>query len=119
MLLPYFKSLLEQDDTPIVICDLHSIIVYMNPSAKRHYHQDLTGKNVKDCHPPKANQKIDEVLAWFSKSKENNCVYTYRNDKANKDVYMIALRNEQGDLIGYYEKHAFRDRESKNLYDMP
>ena len=43
------------------------------------------------------------MLEWFKKSKDNNIVYTSRNDRENKDVYMVALRDENGELIGYYE----------------
>ena len=32
---------------------------------------------------------------------------------------MVALRDEDGTLIGYYEKHEYRDRETAALYDMP
>lgn len=28
-----FKSILDQDKAPIVVCDMDSIIVYMNPFA--------------------------------------------------------------------------------------
>ena len=31
---------------------------------------------------------------------------------------MVALRNEKGALIGYYEKHEYRDRETMKLYDL-
>ena len=113
-----FLSILEQDPAPIVVCDTESIIRYMNPSAIRHYHKDLTGCNVKDCHNNASNEKIDKVLSWFQKSRDNNCVYTYHSDKENKDVYMIALRDGDGTLMGYYEKHAYRDRETKAMYEM-
>ena len=73
---------------------------------------------VKSCHPTAANEKIDRVLQWFEKSSENNMVYTYRNDKENKDVYMVALRSADGTLIGYYEKHEYRNRETGKLYDI-
>lgn len=113
-----FRSILEQDKAPIVVCDTDSTVVYMNPSALAQYGRDLTGKSVKACHPPAANEKIDQVLAWFKKSRDNNIVYTYRNDEKNKDVYMVALRDAEGVLIGYYEKHEFRDRETAKLYDI-
>ena len=34
---PYFKSVIEQDRAPVVICDLEHIILYMNPSAMENY----------------------------------------------------------------------------------
>lgn len=117
MLNKLFKSVLEQDRAPIVVCDIEDMIVYMNPSAIERYRKDLTGSSVKDCHPPKANEMIDRVLSWFRESKDNNIIYTFRNDEENKDVYMVALRDDEGELIGYYEKHEFRSIETDNLYN--
>ena len=113
-----FKSILEQDKAPIVVCDVQSTVVYMNPAAIARYKCDLTGKSVKSCHPSAANEKIDRVLEWFGRSRDHNVVYTYRNDKENKDVYMVALRDDDGLLIGYYEKHEYRNRETAKLYDI-
>ncbi len=113
-----FKSILDQDTAPVVVCDMDDIIVYMNQSAIERYHKDLTGRSIKDCHPPKANEMIEKVLMWFKESKDNNIIYTYRNDEENKDVYMVALRDDDGTLIGYYEKHEYRNRETVELYEI-
>ena len=114
----FFKSVLEQDTAPIVICDLEHTVVYMNPAAVSRYYTDLTGKNLKSCHNAESGTKIDRVVAWFKESRDNNIVYTSRNDKENKDVYMVALRDDNGALIGYYEKHEYRNRETIKLYEM-
>lgn len=118
MLEQLLKSILEQDQAPVVVCDMESTVRYMNSAAIERYKRDLTGKNVKSCHPGSANEKIERVLEWFGKSRENNIVYTFRNDEENKDVYMVALRDDKGTLIGYYEKHEYRNRETKKLYDI-
>lgn len=117
MLNKLLKSVLDQDTAPVVVCDMDSIIVYMNPSAIKRYHKDLTGSNLKDCHNAKSNEMIEKVLAWFGESKDNNIIYTYHNEKENKDVYMVALRDENSELIGYYEKHEYRNRETRALYE--
>ena len=114
----FFKSVLEQDTAPVVICDLTHIIVYMNPAAIRRYKNDLTGKPILDCHNDKANEMIKRVVEWFAADRSHNKVYTFRNDKENKDVYMIALRNDSGELIGYYEKHEYRDAENMKKYEL-
>ncbi len=44
-------------------------------------------------------------------------VYTFRNEKEKKDVYMVALRDDDGGLIGYYEKHEYRVDETMKPYD--
>ena len=111
-------SILEQDTAPIVVCGTDSVIVYMNMSAKEKHHGDLTGKSVKDCHSEKSKELIDKVVLWFAKDKANNVVYTYHSDKENKDVYMVALRDADGTLIGYYEKHESRNPEKRKLYDI-
>ncbi len=113
----FFKSVIDSDKAPVVICDLEHKVVYMNPASISRYHTDLTGKSLKACHNADSNAKIDRVVAWFAESKENNKVYTSRNDKENKDVYMVALRDDDGTLIGYYEKHEYRDRETEPLYN--
>lgn len=114
----FFKSIIDQDKSPIVICDLEHTVVYMNPASISRYNMDLTGKSIKSCHNADSNVKIDRVVAWFLKSKDNNMVFTSRNEKENKDVYMVALRNENQSLIGYYEKHEYRNIESDELYNM-
>ena len=120
-LFPFFKSVLEQDRCAVVLCDLSHTIVYMNPAAGKRYEKfggmALVGKSLLNCHSPKANEMIQKVAAWFGESREHNLIYTFRNEKENKDVYMVALRDEAGKLIGYYEKHEYRDRETMRMYD--
>lgn len=112
----FFKAVLDSDNAPIVLCNLDNIIVYMNPAAIERYNTDLTGKSLMDCHNGDSNEKIQRVVAWFEESRENNSVFTYHSVKENKDVYMIALRDNEGNLLGYYEKHSFRNPETNKLY---
>lgn len=118
----YFKSVIDADEAPVVICDLSHTVVYMNPAAVKRYEKRggaaLIGRSLMGCHNADSNDKIERVIAWFKKDPANNKVYTFRNEKENKDVYMIALRNGDGELIGYYEKHEYRNIESMALYDI-
>lgn len=116
----FFKSVLESDNAPIVICDLDHTTVYMNPAAKARYqkHGELTGKSIFGCHNADSNEKMTRIVEWFKADKSHNKVYTFRNDKENKDVYMIALRDDGGELIGYYEKHEYRTNETMKKYDI-
>ena len=63
----YYKSMLQQDKSPIVICDMQSTVIYMNPASIARYHQDLTGQSLKNCHSAASNEKIDRVLADIRK----------------------------------------------------
>ena len=116
MLAPFFKAIIDADEAPVVVCDTAHTVVYMNAAAKQRYHVDITGKSIMDCHGDASREQIKKVVDWFSADVENNKVYTSRNDKENKDVYMIALRDENGRLIGYYEKHEYRNQETAELY---
>jgi len=111
------KSVLDQDRAPVVVCDLDSVIRYMNPASIACYRRDLTGADLKNCHNPDSCRKIDRVLAWFAESRDHNLVYTAYDEGENKDIYMVALRNEDGTLIGYYEKHEYRNRETSPFYN--
>lgn len=116
----YFQSIIEQDTSQIVICDLHHDIIYMNAAAKERYKNsggDLCGKSIFDCHNSHSCDIIKKVVEWFAADKSHNRIFTFYNEKLNKDVYMIALRDEDGTLIGYYEKHEFRNRETARVYD--
>ncbi|MDO5549272.1 MAG: PAS domain-containing protein [Eubacteriales bacterium] len=119
-LTPYFKSVLDQDSSAIVICNLSHEIIYMNPTAIERYHKRggaaLLGQNLLDCHNAHSNAIIRKVIAWFQESPEHNRIFTVHNEKENKDVYMVALREDDGTLIGYYEKHEYRNRETDNPY---
>lgn len=117
-----FKSVLEADRAAVVLCDLEHTIVYMNPVAIKRYEKwggaDLLGKSLLDCHNEHSREMIIKVVNWFQESPENNLVYTFYNQKENKDVYMVALRNDSKELIGYYEKHEYRDRETMKMYNL-
>lgn len=116
-----FKSVLEQDRSPIVICDLEHKIIYMNPIAIKRYEKRgggrLIGQSLLNCHNAKSCELIEKVLAWFAESRENNMIFTSRNEKENRDVYIVALRDSNGELIGYYEKHEYRNPEMSEPYD--
>lgn len=74
------------------------------------------GQSIFGCHNKGSEELIRKVTAWFEESVEHNRIYTFRNEKENKDVYMVALRDETGKLIGYYEKHEYRDVETGKVY---
>ena len=120
-LAPYFKSVLDQDRAPVVLCDLSHTVLYMNPAAARRYSKRggiaLVGQGLLSCHSPRSNEMIERVVEWFQADQAHNLIYTSRNDKENRDVYMVALRDGGGNLIGYYEKHEYRDRETGKRYD--
>jgi PAS domain S-box-containing protein len=116
----FFKSIIDQDKCAVVICDLEHTVIYMNPAAKDSYSkrggENLVGRSIMDCHNAESCEKIRKVINWFAESEENNIVYTFHNEKQNKDGYIVALRDEKHGLIGYYEKHEYRNQETMEMY---
>lgn len=117
----FYKSIVDQDRASVVVCNLDHEIIYMNPAAVSNYAKrggdKLTGRSILECHNPESGEKIQQVVDWFAADESHDLVYTFHNEKQNKDVYMVALR-DAGRLIGYYEKHEYRNAETMKKYDL-
>ncbi len=117
---PFFKSIVEQDTAAVVICDLQHTIIYMNPTAIERYSKRggaaLIGQSLLNCHNANSGIIINKVIDWFKSDNKHNIIHTYYNEKENKDVYMVALRDDKSELIGYYEKHEYRTKDDSPMY---
>lgn len=117
----FYKSIIDQDRVSVVICNLEHEIIYMNPAAIVNYAKrggdKLIGRSLLECHNSRSADKIQQVVDWFAEDENHNIVYTFHNEKQNKDVYMVALR-DNGKLIGYYEKHEYRNSETMKQCDL-
>ncbi len=116
-----FKSVIDSDSAPVVICNTDHIIIYMNPAAVKRYEKrggsSLVGRSLLSCHSEESANKIKMILDRFTASPDNNKVYEFYSEKENTDVYMAALRDGSGKLLGYYEKHESRSRETSAPYE--
>lgn len=98
--------ILDSIPYPIVFVDCEHIIRYINKAAKYHYYsergyKDLIGKSLFNCHNQNSKEKI---LAAFEKLKNHgNDIFIGISIKNNR-LYMNAVRDENGELIGYYER---------------
>ena len=118
----YLRAFVETDMNQIVICDTNHIIVYMNKVAIEKFSDlggaDLIGKSLMQYLCVETKSRIEAIVSWFSESPDNNWVYTYRNEASQTDMYAVALRDENGNLIGYYEKRRSTFPETEELYHM-
>lgn len=119
-LAPLFRAVTDSDGAPVVICTPDHTIVYMNPSAISRYKKRggaaLIGRRLTDCHSPASCELIEKTLRWFRESPGHNRIFEFHSDEENCDVYMVALRDPDGALIGYYEKHESRNPETGSRY---
>lgn len=113
----FFKGIIDGNDKQIVICNLNHEIIYMNPAAVKQYEKRggaaLIGRSLLDCHNPRSKELIIKNVQEMKEDKSVNKIFEFHKtrDGANDDVYCVAIRNENGELIGYYEQF-----EDKNLY---
>ena len=118
----YLRAFVETDMNQIVICDTNHIIVYMNKVAIEKFSDlggaDLIGKSLMQYLGVETQSRIEAIVSWFSESPDNNWVYTYINEASQTDMYAVALRDENGNLIGYYEKRRSTFPETEELYHM-
>jgi len=115
-------SLADLDPAPLVLCDLDHKIVYMNIAAinsyKKYGGEALLGECVLNCHSAESKRRIVQILEWFQADPVHNRVHTCYSAEENKDVYMVALRDESRKLIGYYEKHEYRGKDLAPFYEI-
>jgi DUF438 domain-containing protein len=101
-----YTAILENLVEPIVFVDMSHVIRYMNKAAIEKYQKhgggDLVGKSIFDCHNERSKEMILEIADSFIKGEEERFLTV---NKANQKVFMRAVRNDSGDLIGYYERY--------------
>lgn len=75
-------------DTAITVCDQQGTIIYMNERSSQMFAEDggfaLIGKNLLDCHPGLAREKVHDLLSQGQK----NC-YTIEKNGKRKLVYQM------------------------------
>ncbi len=117
----YVERLIDTKPTPVVICDLEYRIVFMNTCAKQRYKksngEDIVGKKLHAFVDIETLSKIDMVVEWFKESKENNKVFS-QHTESNTDVYIIAIRDEDGELIGFTDIFEERDPDHGETFDL-
>lgn len=68
----------------VTVCDMNGIIIEMNARARKTFEKygELIGKDLRDCHPPRANEIIDRML----ETGESN-IYTIEKKGVHKLIY--------------------------------
>jgi DUF438 domain-containing protein len=91
---------------PILFVDCDHIIRYMNNTAQYQYYtvrglKDLVGKSLLACHNEESAEKI--IAAVEKLKNHGNEIYLGVNVK-NQRMYINPVRDENGELIGYFER---------------
>ncbi|MFH1755279.1 MAG: PAS domain-containing protein [Candidatus Latescibacterota bacterium] len=88
---------------PFLFADTRHKVVYMNQAAARHFKEGekLLGTSLLDCHNEQSNKMIVEILAAMEAGEEERLI---TDDEKNR-IYMRAVRDAEGKLLGYFERY--------------
>jgi len=88
---------------PVLVADTEHVVIYMNSAAVDHYTggETLMGTSLLDCHNERSQEMMVEVLAALRAGEEERLI----SDDEKRRIYMRAVRDESGEVVGYYERY--------------
>ena len=97
-------AILDSLTTPILFADTQHMTLYMNKAAIAHYTggESLIGRSLLDCHNEQSQQLMKEILAAMQASQLDQQLIS---DNEKHRVYMQAVRDGEGRVMGYYERY--------------
>lgn len=103
-------AVLDSLRDPVLVADTEHITRYMNKAAIAHYSEGtaLIGRSLLDCHNERSQATMLEVLAALQAGETERLI----TDNAKHRIYMRAVRDPRGALIGYYERYEPPRREA-------
>jgi len=116
----FFKGIVDSEEGPIVICNLDYRIVYANPAASRYYESvlPLSGKLLERLMDEEMMSKVVMSVEWFKEDIKNNKVFALHDQKNNIDMYILAIRNAENELIGFYGRREDRTPDQGKEFDL-
>ncbi len=105
------KAILDAYAYEVVFVDRTHTVRWMNKTAQKRYKDRVfIGNSLFVCHNERAKAKIEEFLRRAD-AGEDEMFQTF-NTKTGEREFFVPVRNEQGEVIGYFERHeAGWDRE--------
>jgi len=99
----FYRHLLDSLKDPFLFVDTDHVVRYLNRAAEGHYSQGaaLLETSIFDCHSEPSNVVIRQVFAAMQAGEEERLI----TDDDKHRIYMRAVRDEAGALIGYYERY--------------
>ena len=96
-------ALLDSMKDPILLAGLDHVTCYMNKAAISHYEEGtaLLGRSLFDCHNEDSNRQIKEIFAAMQAGEDERLI----TDNEKHRIYMRAVRDDHGELLGYYERY--------------
>lgn len=102
------RSFIDSLKHPFVFADTEHIIRYMNKVALERYKGKPAevGRSIFDCHNQNSKRIILEVFERLKQGEDERII----TDNESNRIFMRAVRDKQGNLIGYYERFEAPDQ---------
>lgn len=99
----FLLSLLNSVKDPILFADTNHIVQYMNKAGIEYYEEgeDLLKSNLLKCHNEESQKMMVEILAEMETGLEEKMI----TDNEKYRIFMRAVRDEKGNLLGYFERY--------------
>ena len=99
----FLKNLLDSIKDPLLVADTNHIVQYMNKAAIAHYSegQKLLKTNLLKCHNEESQKMMIEILYKLQNGLEEKLI----TDNEKYRIFMRAVRDDRGKLIGYFERY--------------
>ena len=97
-------AILDSLKEPVLFADTEHMTRYMNKAAIAHYTggESLIGRSLLECHNEESQRTMIEILAVMQNGGIEEQLIT---DDEEHRIYMRAVRDEDGRVLGYYERY--------------
>lgn len=116
----FFKGIIDTEEGPIVMCNLDYRVIYENPAAMKYYapSSPLTGKLLETLMDEEMMSKVRMSIEWFKEDKKNSKVFAFHDKTNNMDMYILAIRDIDGNLMGFYGRREDRTPDQGKEFDL-
>jgi PAS domain-containing protein len=96
-------AILDSLKDPVLFADTAHTICYMNRAAIAYYEEgaSLMGRSLLDCHNEQSQAMMLEILDAMHTGLEERLI----TDNEQHRIYMRAVRDAEGRILGYYERY--------------
>jgi len=113
--LKLLKYLLDSFKEPVMLMDTQHIIRYLNPASAKRYKVRTTyvDRSIFKCHNEHSNRMILDAFKCLESGQEEMLL----TEDAQYLMFMRAVRDEEGILLGYFVRFAPKTAEDVPVAD--
>lgn len=114
-------NVIDNGEKPLVLCDINFKVIFLNKKANELYVKkhglSMLGCSITKLMDEEKLTRLNAAVEWFKESKDNRKVFVGHSKNDNFDVYIKAVRNENDEVIAFYNYVESRTAETAKEYD--